>query len=45
MPLWNLLESIPGHSEKSTLSEHTLVKEGYFVPNPTGYKAGQEFQP
>jgi hypothetical protein len=52
MPLWNLLQDIPaeqnggvGFIENSTLSETTLKRCGYFVPNPTGWQIGQEFIP
>jgi hypothetical protein len=52
MPLWHLLEPIEasdnggvGFIESSTLSEATLKRCGYFVPNPTGWQIGQEFLP
>jgi hypothetical protein len=40
MPLWNLLQPIDGHSERSTVSERTLVQKGFYAPDPTGLKRG-----
>lgn len=52
MPLWNLLQPITGEEnggvgfvENSTLSEATLKRCGFYVPNPTGWQIGQEFIP
>jgi len=52
MPLWTPLENI-NRFEKgalpipagSTFSQFTLRGFGIFVPNPTGWKAGQIFDP
>ncbi len=52
MPLWTLLENIEacenggvGFIKDSTLSQITLDRCGYFVPNPTGWKVGQIYDP
>jgi hypothetical protein len=48
MPLWTLQESSQTDErfiKDTTLSEATLKARGYFVPNPTGWKTGQEFDP
>ena len=44
-PLWNIEGKIEELALHSTVSGNTLQRLGYFVPNPTGYKAGQIFAP
>jgi hypothetical protein len=45
MPLWNVEEQVSDYPLHGTASEQSLRALGYFVPNPTGYKAGQIFAP
>lgn len=45
MPLWNVEDLIPEFPLHGTHSQQSLQAAGYFVPNPTGYKAGQLFAP
>jgi hypothetical protein len=45
MPLWNVEEDISDFPLHGTVSQESLTLAGYFVPNPTGYKAGQIFAP
>jgi hypothetical protein len=52
VPLWTLLEEIKsednggvGFIASSTLSETTLKRCGFHVPDPTGWQIGKEFNP
>jgi hypothetical protein len=45
MPLWNIAGETPDFGLGSTVSEMSLKKAGYFVPNPTGYSRGFVFDP
>ena len=45
MPLWNVEEDVISFPLHGTVTERALRDAGYFVPNPTGYQAGQIFTP
>lgn len=45
MALWNVEEHGTDFPYHSTISEKSLRLAGYVCPNPTGYKAGQLFNP
>jgi hypothetical protein len=50
VPLWNLLEPVPGldgskHLVGSTLAAKSLERADVFVPNPAGWSRGDVFQP
>jgi hypothetical protein len=45
MSLWNVEQLGTPFPLHGTVSEGSLRRAGYFVPNPTGYRIGQEFVP
>ena len=44
-PMWTLLQPIQGVAAGQIVSEKKLLDDGYHVPNPTGWKSDDFFDP